>query len=183
MKVKSSPRYLQPFLQENWNKGMTTLELLLIILVITIVGAIVLPVIFRNREAANTRTILQQEVESNIDAMRDTQQNHYLNKNTFTNSLKDLKISSANQTENYEYLVQKTEKSAFLYGLSRKADLKSYVGAVFPGASKRTLTVTILCKANSPGIEQIANPTYENGVIACGAGTQELHHGEVTVSK
>jgi competence protein ComGC len=51
MKVKYSAQCLRPLIFENWNKGLTTLELLIILLGITILGAIILPIIFRSQEA------------------------------------------------------------------------------------------------------------------------------------
>ena len=183
MKVKYSAQCLRPLIFENWNKGLTTLEQLIIILGITIVGAIILPIIFRSQEAEAKKTTLQQDVETTVDAMRDAQQDYFLGKNSFTDSLQELKVSSATKTENYKYSVETTDKSAFLYGMSNNSDFKSYVAAVFAGVGKRTLSASILCKSQTPGTQQIANPTYENGVISCGAGTQELHHGEVRGSK
>jgi hypothetical protein len=59
IKVKYSARYLRPLIFGNWNKGLTTLELLIILLGMTIVGAIILPMISRNQEAATKRTTLQ----------------------------------------------------------------------------------------------------------------------------
>jgi type II secretory pathway pseudopilin PulG len=180
MKNKRASRYLQSLLRKNQNEGLSRLELLIIVGALAMVIAIVLPVIARNREVESKKIKLHQEVETNLYSMQEAQQNYYLIQNTFTNSLKDLGISSVTQTEDYEYSVQITDKVAFQYGTSRQNDLKSYVSAVFSGTNKRTLTATILCKANSSGTNQIANPTYENGVLACGANTKELRQGKIT---
>ncbi|HSF75503.1 MAG TPA: type IV pilin-like G/H family protein, partial [Microcoleus sp.] len=84
------------------------------------------------------------------------------------------------ETTNFKYSIRATKKAAFNYGLSKKKDLKSYVGGVFlvpaknfePNAAKEERTTTsIFCQADSPGTIQPAEPTYENGKIACGKGT------------
>ncbi|MEG3900001.1 type IV pilin-like G/H family protein, partial [Microcoleus sp. SVA1_B6] len=68
------------------------------------------------------------------------------------------------------------------YGVS-KQELKSCIGGVFvvPGkevdakaAKNKMTTASILCQADSAGTSKPAEPTYENGKIACGKGTTEV---------
>lgn len=65
---------------------------------------------------------------------------------------------------------------AFSYGISRLDDYKSYVGGVFlvKMAESETTVREILCEANFSGRKRPVDPTYENGVLACGSGTHRV---------
>jgi type IV pilus assembly protein PilA len=73
-------------------------------------------------------------------------------------------------------------KQHLIMRVAKEKSLQSYVGGVFlvpaknfePNAAKEEITTTsILCEADSPGTIKPAEPTYENGKIACGKGTTQ----------
>ncbi|MBD2181448.1 hypothetical protein H6S82_07920 [Planktothrix sp. FACHB-1355] len=112
-------------------------------------------------------------------AMNQAQQNHYSKNGTFANSLKALGFKIKTETENYQYSVSTTAKGAFHHATSKQPDYYSYVGAIFviPNAAKNLTkkTISIFCEANYPGNKKAANPIYQNGVLACGAGTKQIN--------
>jgi hypothetical protein len=118
-----------------------------------------------------------------VSSMSKGQQAHFAEKGDFTNSIDALGISIKPETANYKYSIRATDKAAFHYGVSKQAKLKSYVGAVFvvpakeidANAAKDEITTTfILCEAESPGTIKPAEPTYQNGKVACAKGTTDL---------
>ncbi|MCZ0903337.1 type IV pilin-like G/H family protein, partial [Microcoleus sp. HI-ES] len=87
------------------------------------------------------------------------------------------------ETTHFKYSIRATKKAALNYGVAKEKELKSYVGGVFlvpaknfePNAVKEERTTTsILCEADFPGTIKPAEPTYENGKIACGQGTTKV---------
>ncbi|WP_309228843.1 type IV pilin-like G/H family protein [Microcoleus sp. FACHB-831] len=89
-----------------------------------------------------------------------------------------------NQTKSFTYSTHTTGKVAFNYGISRKDNLKSYVGAVFlvkvpseidrNAANKEMTPIAIMCEADSRGTTRPADPIYNNGEPACGSGTKMM---------
>ncbi|NQE33306.1 type IV pilin-like G/H family protein [Microcoleus asticus] len=151
---------------------------LLLLMGIGVMGAIALPS-FLN--ASNKPMISQ--AKQYVGSMNRGQQAYFAEKNAFSSSVKALEIGIKTETTNYKYSVRATKKAAFGYGVSKDKQLKSYVGGVFlvpaknfePNAAKEEITTTsILCRADFPGTIKPAEPTYENGKIACGKGTIEV---------
>lgn len=126
------------------------------------------------------------EAKQYVSSMSKGQQAHFLEKGAFTNSLDVLKavgITIKPETTHYKYSIHATEKAAFHYGLSKRKELKSYVGGVFvvpakevdANAAKDEITTTsILCEADDRGTIKPAKPTYQNGKVTCGKGTTDL---------
>ncbi|MEG3988082.1 type IV pilin-like G/H family protein [Microcoleus sp. S28C3] len=151
---------------------------LLLLMGIGVMGAIALPS-FLN--ASNKPMI--SEAKQYVGSMSRGQQAYFAEKSAFSSSVKALEIGIKTETTNYKYSVRATKKAAFGYGVSKDKQLKSYVGGVFlvpaknfePNAAKEEITTTsILCRADFPGTIKPAEPTYENGKIACGKGTIEV---------
>lgn len=124
----------------------------------------------------------QAEARQNIGAMNRAQQAYYLEKTTFSNSIAKLDMGINTPTENYNYSTRATESAVFNYGISRKDNLKSYVGAAFDGplnglntdSTGWDATIAILCEANSPGTTRPADPIVQNGELTCAPGTTQL---------
>ncbi|MEG4586258.1 type IV pilin-like G/H family protein [Microcoleus sp. MOSTC5] len=151
---------------------------LLLLMGIGVMGAIALPS-FLN---ASNKPIIS-EAKQYVGSMSRGQQAYFAEKNAFSSSVKALEIGIKTETTNYKYSVRATKKAAFSYGVSKDKQLKSYVGGVFlvpaknfePNAAKEEITTTsILCRADFPGTIKPAEPTYENGKIACGKGTTQV---------
>ena len=123
------------------------------------------------------------EAKYKVGAMNRAQEAYYSDNKAFSNSLASLGIGISTQTTNYEYSIRATKTAAFSYGISRKKDIKSYVGGVFlvpatnvdPKADKNEITTEgILCEATSPGNTQPATPILQNSVPTCGSGTKDI---------
>ena len=111
------------------------------------------------------------------------QKAYFAQNNTLANSVEALGTGIQTETPNYKYSVRATKKAAFNYGVSKHPKSTSYVGGVFvvpakevePNAAKHELkAMAILCKADSPGTIEPAEPTYQNGKLICGKGTTEV---------
>ena len=124
----------------------------------------------------------QSKAKDNVAAMNHAQQTYQSQHKTFTDSVMSLGIDVPTQSDTYDYSIQRSDRAVFNYGISQQDKLKSYVGGVFsiPATDfnlkanpKEIITMTILCEAESAGDLQLANPTYQNGEMACGVGTVE----------
>jgi Type IV pilin-like G and H, putative len=111
---------------------------------------------------------LESQARQYVTSMNRAQQAYYAENVGFTSSVANLGMGIKPQTDNYTYSISAGNKAVFNYGISRKPNLKSFVGGVFLTANK---TQTILCEASVAGRARPANPTNKNGVLACGANT------------
>jgi len=122
----------------------------------------------------------QSEGKQYISSMNKAQQAYFAEKSSFSNSVEALGLGIKTETTNYKYSTRATKQAAFNYGVSKQPNLKSYIGGVFIVPDKEVdakatkdnmTTASILCEADSPGTIKPAEPTYQNGKIACGKGT------------
>ncbi|AFZ08265.1 general secretion pathway protein H [Oscillatoria nigro-viridis PCC 7112] len=148
---------------------------LLLLMGMGVIGAIALPSFLNTSHSCRIP-----EAKLYVSSMNRAQQALFIEKNAFATSVDALGIGIKTETTNFKYSIRATKKAVFNYGLSKKKDLKSYVGGVFlvpaknfePHAAKEEITTTsIFCQADSPGTIEPVEPTYENGKIACGKGT------------
>ncbi|MEG4144975.1 type IV pilin-like G/H family protein [Microcoleus sp. Pol12B5] len=151
---------------------------LLLIAGIGVINGIALPFYLNN-----TNKSKQSEAKQYVSSMNKAQQAHFAEKSAFATSVNALALGIKTETTNYKYSVRATKQSAFNYGVSKQPQLKSYVGGVFlvpvkevePNAAKDGITtISIFCQADSPGTIKPAEPTYENGKLACGQGTRQV---------
>jgi len=151
---------------------------LLLIIGLGVMNAMVLP-LFLNSNCVRSK---QSENKQYVSAMNKAQQAVFIETSAFATSFDALGLGIKTETTNFKYSIRVTKKAAFNYGVSKKKDLKSYVGGVFlvpaknfePNAAKEERTTTsIFCEGDSPGTIKPAEPTYENGKIACGKGTTQ----------
>ena len=124
----------------------------------------------------------ESEAKMYVGFMNRAQQALFIEKNAFATSVNALGLGLKTETTNFKYSIRATKKAAFNYGVAKEKSLKSYIGGVFvvpaknfdPNAAKEEITTTsLLCEADFPGTIKPAEPTYENGKIACGKGTTQ----------
>ena len=121
----------------------------------------------------------QAEAKQNIGSMNRGQQAYFLEKNALANSFATLGIGINTQTVNYNYSIRATNASTLHYGISRKQDIKSYVGGVFVvpiGTANKSemTTIGVLCEALRSGSATPTAPTLVKDIPTCGAGTKKL---------
>ena len=153
---------------------------LLLLMGIGVIGAIALPSFLTMRDKARTL-----EVTHYVGSMNTAQKALFREKSAFATSVDALGLGIKTETTDFKYSIRATKKAAFNYAVAKGNYFKSYVGGVFlvpaknfePNAAKEERTTTsILCEADSPGTIKPAEPTYENGKIACGKGTKQWPH-------
>ncbi|MBD0312648.1 MAG: type IV pilin-like G/H family protein, partial [Microcoleus sp. T3-bin5] len=96
---------------------------------------------------------------------------YYAEKGDFTNSVPNLGLGIRSETANYKYSISRENQAVFHYGVSKQANLKSFVGGVFLVRNKPQ---TILCINAAPGKIKPPNPTNTKGVLKCAAGTEKI---------
>jgi hypothetical protein len=125
------------------------------------------------------------EGKQNVGAMNRAQQAYFLENNEFADSVAKVGVGIKTQTKNYEYLIHATPLTAFEYGVSRKDNLKSYVGGVFltPDLEVKgeILTPTIICETKSPSTKRPAEPMVRGNVVECPPNTKSLSGTERVV--
>jgi type IV pilus assembly protein PilA len=156
---------------------------LLLLMGIAVISAIALPSFRGTSKRGKDNT---GEAKHYVRSMSRGQQMYFLSTNAFSSSVKALGIgikTETPETTNFKYSIRATEKAAFSYAVAKEKDLKSYVAGVFvvpaknfePNAAQEGITTTyILCEADFSGTIKPADPTYENGKIACGKGTTQV---------
>lgn len=143
-----------------------------------------------NKYGGNKARLL--EARNFIGALNRSQQAYYLENNSFSNSIEKLEIGIKTQTQNYTYSTKATSKAVFNYAVPRREYLSQgwfglekrpfygFVGGVFVksekvGNKEEITTIAILCIAENQATTPPATPTYKNGVLSCGAGTNLIH--------
>jgi type IV pilus assembly protein PilA len=106
-----------------------------------------------------------------VSSMNKAQQAYYAENTGFTSSVANLGLGIKTETVNYKYSISTADKAVFNYGVSRNANLKSFVGGVFLIG---TTTKTILCQTNAASKTKPTNPSNKNGVLVCGANTAKI---------
>jgi Type IV pilin-like G and H, putative len=122
---------------------------------------------------------LEVEGKQAVGTLTRTQQVYYLENNRFATTLADLGSYIQPSTFAYDYSTQATDRLAVQYGVSRRSDLRSYVGAAaiinIPTNGDFTSTA-VVCENIKPGPFQPAPPILSgNGqALICAAGTRSL---------
>lgn len=114
----------------------------------------------------------QGEAKNKVAQINSAQRAYYGRHAKFTSSQKIL--GSLIELKAYTYSIRITAIAAFNYAIPRQnyQDHKGYVGAVF--VDSQGSSYSIECKSDRPGVKLLADPTYQNGVLACGAGTRQV---------
>ena len=162
------------------NHGLTIVEILVLLTIVGILGAMMLPLFLC--QAAKAPEAIRW-----VGAMNTAQMDKYTTRQKFLNSLEDIarKLSMKPSTADYTYSVQTTDQAAFSYGIARRSHtqeffnrkpLRSYVGAVFvippnQAAQSKLKTVSIVCRSQSASRDRPANPVLHKGRPVCAPGT------------
>ncbi len=136
-----------------------------------ILTTLIMPVFFTiSAEAQVSQTVKAKESEGKqyVSSMNKAQQAYYAENTGFTSSVANLGLGMKSETPKYKYSISTGNKAVFNYGVSRDANLKSFVGGVFLIGNT---TKTILCQTNTASTTKPANPLNKNGTLACSANT------------
>src|SRR4028119_259436 len=131
-------------------------------------------------ESQLSQTVKAEELAARqyVSWMNISQQGYDAENADFTNSVANLGVGIKSETANYKYSISTENKAVFNYGVARKANFKSFVGGVF---LIENTTQKILCQTNAATTTKPANPTNNNGTLACGANTIEVSQLSPTV--
>jgi type IV pilus assembly protein PilA len=160
------------------NAGYGGCGCLLFIICIGVMQAFVVPMFLFSTSIRNER-----EGKEYVAALNKGQQVYFAEKSVFSTSVNALGLGIKTETANYKYSVITTKEAAFNYVISKKPDLKNYVGGVFVIPAKKNQqnaaqneikTISIWCETDNRGIIKPAEPIYQKGKIACGEGTINL---------
>lgn len=91
--------------QQSDDHGFTIIELLIVMMTIGIISAIALPSVLNQASKAK-----QVEAKTYISTMNRAQQLYYLENFSFTNSIDSLELGLSNQTNNYDYIINISNK-------------------------------------------------------------------------
>jgi hypothetical protein len=146
------------------------------VLPVMILAAIAFPFVI---SCGPTPKAKESEAKQYIKSINKGQQAKYAEDGAFSDSINALGLGLKTQTTNYNYSTISTKNAAFSHGVARSNNLRSYVGAVFlvpvsQVANKEKTTVSILCKANSPGNTQPPDPILQKGNPVCAAGSSSV---------
>jgi serine/threonine protein kinase len=122
----------------------------------------------------------QSEAKQYVGSMNRAQQGHFLEESHLTKNIGELGLGISTETKNYTYSIHATLLSSINYGVSRKSDLKSYVGGVFLGDAEETgklTTFAVLCETTSTGTNRPPAPIVEDGMLQCAPGTENIGRG------
>jgi type II secretory pathway pseudopilin PulG len=150
---------------------------LLLLMGIVAIGAIALPSVM---DTTNRRKAFQSEAKYYVGSMNRAQQSIFIEKSAFATSVNALGIGIKTETKNYKYSVRATKQTAFNYGVSKKPELKSYVGGVFVIRAKSNKgedemrTESILCSTDTPGTIPHLPPRLQNSKLVCPTGTTQV---------
>ena len=144
------------------------------------IAALTLPVLFTPVSEAQMSEIISEIIKAResegkeyVRAMNKAQLACYAENGGFKSSFSNLGLGLKPETANYKYSISTGNKAVFNYGVSKQANLKSFVGGVFIVGNTFNYQ-TILCQTNAASTTKPANPTNKNGVLACGANTAQV---------
>jgi Type IV pilin-like G and H, putative len=121
---------------------------------------------------------LEVEAKQTVGVLTRTQQAYYLENNRFATTLAALRPDIRPSTIAYDYSTQATDRFAVQYAISRRNDLRSYVGAVIVNTSNNedATSTAIVCKNITPGPFRPASPILsgDGQTLVCAAGTENV---------
>jgi type IV pilus assembly protein PilA len=156
------------------NSGFTLVELLVVIIIIGILGAIALPN-FLNQDVKAK----QSEAKQNVALVNKTQNSFRAENSTFSTSFDVLGIGSVTggatgNTSNYSYALSGGTDTASVTASATDTALKSYSGANtrFSNAASQSVIGTVLCETLVIG-NAATSPTIVAGTQPTCTGTQK----------
>ncbi len=121
---------------------------------------------------------LNSEGKMYVGTMNRAQQGYLMETNRFASTVDELGLGIPDSTIAYNYSLDAKPKFTLQYGISRRNDVKSYVGIVeLTTFGFDDTTIAVLCENNVPGPIRPAAPILLGGGQApvCAAGTQQIN--------
>ncbi len=155
--------------QKSDDRGVTIIELLIVMMTIGILSAIALPSVLNQASKAK-----QVEAKTYISTMNRAQQVYYLENFSFTNSIDSLELGLRNQTNNYDYIINISNNTFVTHNaVARDSSLRSYAGITYlqiVSATNTNALASIVCESSTI---QIGSPQTATS-SACPSGYEKL---------
>lgn len=160
MKSELIAKYVQHLNRKHRDRGFTSIELLVVILIIGIFGAIAIPNVLNQTVKAK-----QTEAKQNIGMVNRAQNNHRAENNNFANNFDVLAIGSivggsTGTTTNYTYALTGNTDIATVTATVRDTSLKAYSGATvrYSNSANMSIISATICETKVLG----NNPALPN---------------------
>ncbi|MEC4987037.1 MAG: type IV pilin-like G/H family protein [Oscillatoria sp. PMC 1068.18] len=120
----------------------------------------------------------ESEGKNSLASINRAQQAYFLEKNNFTDSLKELGLSIEPETYTYSYSIASTrENMVFHYAVAKTDNTRSFVGAVYRDeVNSEDVTLTIICASDAEEKLKLPEPSLEKGKLTCPEGTTDLDY-------
>jgi type IV pilus assembly protein PilA len=175
MRTEIQAKFIQYLNNKNSEKGFTLVELLVVIIVIGILGAIALPN-FLNQDVKAKQT----EAKQNIASINKTQNSFRAENSAFATSFNVLAIGSVTggangQTSNYSYTIAGGTETATVIASARDSALKSFSGGNirYDNGANQSVIGTVICEMIVVGTTATA-PVMTGTIPTCPGAAKTL---------